>query len=43
MSDVSDGDSIGSTVVMDVSRDDSISPGDLVVDENLSAEAAEGH
>ena len=39
----SDASSQGSTIVMDVSRDeDSVSPGDLVIDENLSAEAAEG-
>jgi hypothetical protein len=40
--DVSDCKSIGSTIVMDVSRDDSSSPGDLVIDKNISAEAAEG-
>jgi hypothetical protein len=41
--DVSDVDSVGSTIVMDVSREESVSPGDLVIDENLSAEAAEGN
>jgi hypothetical protein len=40
--DVSDGESIGSTIVMGVNREDSIFQ-DLVVDENLSAEVAEGH